>query len=119
MPDQEDRERTEVERESERERGSERERERETASDRESDRGREEKTIARQTDEKTMRHDQTAAAITVLSSRRSSVKVIVVVKHRPLVIVAVGVVCVVVRLGSWPILYLGPGTSTRLIHQMA
>ena len=68
-----------------------------------------------------MRHDQAAAAITVLSisSRRSSVKVIVVVKHRSLVIVAVGVVCVVVRLGSWPILCLGPGTSSRLIHQLA
>ena len=66
-----------------------------------------------------MRHDRAAVAIAVLSSRRSSVEVIVVVKHRSLVVVAVGVVCVVVRLGSWPILCLGPGTSSRLIHQLA
>ena len=103
--DQEDRERTEGEGERERER--------------ERDRGQEEKTIARLTDEETMRHDQAAAAITVFSSRRSSVKVIVVVRHRSLVVVAVDVVCGVVRLGSWPILCLGPGTSTRLIHRLA
>ena len=87
--------------------------------ERERDRGREEKTIARLTDEEAMRHDRAAVAIAVLSSRRSSVEVIVVVKHRSLVVVAVGVVCVVVRLGSWPILCLGPGTSSRLIHQLA
>ena len=46
-----------------------------------------------------MRHDQAASAITVLSSRRSSVQVIVVVRHKSLVVVAVDVVCVVVRLG--------------------
>ena len=79
----------------------EREREREK-------RGQEEKTIARLTDEETMRH---AVATTVLNSRRSSVKVIVVVRPRSLAIVAVSVVCVVVRLGCWPILCLGPGTG--------
>ena len=55
MPDQEDRERTERERES----------------------GQKEKTTARLTDEETIRH---AVATTVLSSRRSWVKVIV--SHR-------------------------------------
>ena len=56
-----------------------------------------------------MRH---AVATTVLSSRRSSVKVVVVVvRPKPLVIVAVGVVCAVVRVGSWPILCLGLGTG--------
>ena len=67
-------------------------------------------TIARLTDEGTMRH-AVAIAVLSLSSRRSSVKVIVVVRPRSLVIVAVGVACVVVRLGSWPILCLGPGTG--------
>ena len=95
IPDQEDRERTEGERE----------------------RGQEEKTIARLTGEKTVRHDRVAVAA-FLSSRRSSVNVvIVVVQHVSLVIVAV-VVFVVVRLGLWPILCLGPGTSSLLIHQL-
>ena len=55
-----------------------------------------------------MRH---AVATTVLSSRRSSVKVKVAVRPKSSAIVAVGVVCVVVRLGSWPILCLGHGTG--------
>ena len=51
--------------------------------------------------------------VAFLSSRRSSVNVvIVVVQHVSLVGVAVVVVFVVVRLGSWPILCLGPGILT-------
>ena len=50
-----------------------------------------------------MRHDR-VAVVAFLSSRRSSVNVvIVVVQHVCLVIVAVVVVFVAVRLGSWPI----------------
>ena len=74
--------------------------------DRGREREREEKTIARLTGEKTVRHDRVAVAA-FLSSRRSSVNVVIVAaQHVSLVIVAVVVVFVVVRLGSWPILCL-------------
>ena len=85
--------------------------------EREGESGQEEKTIARLTGEKTVRHDR-VAVVAFLSSRRSSVNVAtVVVQHVSLVIVAVVVVfVVVVRLGSWPMLCLSPGTYSLLIH---